>query len=215
MASRTGWARLRPGRRGLWLAAVCLILLLGIWLSHPLWLPLPAEWLAAGDPPTPADAIVVLSGRASERAPLAARLYQQGFAPLVITLGGREDPVGEALGTPRTEAALNAAVLRRNAVPREAILEVPRGNSTWDEAQAFRNLARTRAIRSALLVTSALHARRARWAFRRTLDGDGISIRVVVPSLEPGVLERWWENGQVALGVGIEYLKLAYYVWRH
>jgi uncharacterized SAM-binding protein YcdF (DUF218 family) len=146
---------------------------------------------------------------------MAARLYHQGFAPLVITLGGQGDAVGEALGTPRTEAALNAAVLRQNAVPQEAILEVPRGNSTWDEAQAFRDLARTRAIRSALLVTSALHARRARWAFRRTLDGEGISIRVVVPSPEPGVLQRWWENGQVAPGVVVEYLKLVYYLWRH
>ena len=196
-------------RRRLAAAALCVLVLFGLVVSGPLWLPIPARFLAASDPPARADAIVVLSGRASERAPLAADLYRRGVAPVVITLGEHIDPLSRALREPLTEAELNARVAARNGVPPAAIVIVSRGRSTREEARALRKHLAPAPGRAVVLVTSGFGTRRVRWTFGRAL-GDGFRIIVVSPEAPEVGPHNWWRSERGVVEVVTESMKLLY-----
>lgn len=124
------------------------------------------------NPPAPdakADAIVVLGGGlqpplaprravevtdAGDRALEAARLWHEQRAPRVVTVGGSFDSAA-------TQAALAAELLRLLGVPAGAILEQPGPLTTREEAASLRELLEPMGVRRILLVTSALHMRRA------------------------------------------------------
>lgn len=131
-------------------------------------------------PPAPgvtADAIVVLGGglqppvpprravevsEAGDRVLEAARLWHEERSAVVVASGGRFDRTAR----PRAEAADAAELLQVLGVPAEAILEQPGTRTTHEEAIAVRRLLAARGIDRILLVTSALHMRRACALFR-------------------------------------------------
>lgn len=133
-------------------------------------------------PPAPdvrADAIVVLGGGlqaplpprravevtdAGDRTLEAARLWHEQRAPRVVTVGGSFDGAG-------SQASHAAALLRLLGVPADAILEQPGPLSTRAEAVALRGRLAPLGVRRILLVTSALHMRRAaRWFAAQGFD---------------------------------------------
>ncbi|OGA01775.1 MAG: hypothetical protein A3I00_05405 [Betaproteobacteria bacterium RIFCSPLOWO2_02_FULL_64_12] len=185
------------------------VMLLGIVVSGPAWLPIPARFLAVSDLPARADAIVVLSGRASERAPLAADLHRRGVASVIITLGEHVDPLSRALGKPLTEAELNARVVARNGVPPAAIVVVSSGRSTWEEARALGKHFASAPVQTVVLVTSGFGARRVRWTFARVL-GDRPSIVVVSPETPEIGPHNWWRSERGVVEVVTESMKLLY-----
>lgn len=130
----------------------------------------------------PAPAIVVLGGSmraarppdhpqpdlgaAADRAWHAARLYRAGKAPLLVLSGGtlqRDDP---------PEAPAMRAFLLDLGVPPAAMLLESASGTTAQNAARTAGLLRQRNIRQVLLVTSALHMRRARALFER----EGIAV---------------------------------------
>lgn len=154
-----------------------------------LWsLPVPSFWLcatlerqyaqreAAAYPIT--AAIVVLGGgiettrpgwrdspnlrNAADRVWFAAQLYHAGRAPLVILSGGRLDE-GEAIGS---EAASMARFIEDLGVPADALALEEASRNTWENALFTASLLRERGIDDVLLVTSAMHMRRAAALFR-------------------------------------------------
>src|SRR5688572_5303549 len=143
-------------------------------------------WLAAGGPvyidrwldvtqsPVRAEAIVVLGGGTNgdnlplpqgwERLSAAARLYADGFAPVVIFSGGGTSRVSES------EIYANAAAWL--GIPREAMVFEAKAQSTADHGRAVRGLVlpNGRAIgpdTPLIVVTSAFHSRRALLSFSR------------------------------------------------
>ena len=72
------------------------------------------------DPPTRADAIVVLGGGAQFRSFEAIRLYQSGLAPAILVMNS-ELRATDRLGLTMPEAELVRRILLTNAVPPEAI----------------------------------------------------------------------------------------------
>ena len=105
----------------------------------------------------PADGILVFGARAHRdrcspeleaRVAHAARLYQRGYADVIVCSGGLTGPVSE----PR---AMRAS-LRRRGVPASAILVDERGASTRDSLTA----AATHAADSWLFVSSPYHMHR-------------------------------------------------------
>jgi uncharacterized SAM-binding protein YcdF (DUF218 family) len=118
----------------------------------------------------PSDAIVVLGATISRSGILSAEstrrtdhgieLYQQGLAPRLILLGGTRE------GGP-SEAEIRARVARLHAIPAEAIVTESRARTTREEAARVRDLARSRGIRTVLLVTNSGHMTRARPLFER------------------------------------------------
>ncbi|WP_442945584.1 YdcF family protein [Nocardia sp. SSK8] len=114
---------------------------------------------------TPADAIVVLgaaqySGTPSSvfeaRLYQAGRLYAAGVAPLVITVGGKQE------GDLYTEAASGKAYLEDNGVPGDHILAVETGSDTLRSIEAVAAAMRERGLSSAVLVSDPWHSLRTR-----------------------------------------------------
>jgi uncharacterized SAM-binding protein YcdF (DUF218 family) len=143
----------------------------------------PPQPLAALEP---ADAILLLGGttkpalpprefpelsEAGDRILHAARLYHAAKAPFVLVSGGGRPPAG----TPETEADRVAFVLEALGVPPAAIVRETRSLDTHENCTNAKPLLDARGASDVLLVTSALHMRRA-FATCRTA---GIAVRAV------------------------------------
>lgn len=176
----------RSGRRGLRRAGYAAGAFAVAWLWF--WsMPIASGWIrgpledAAGPRtiealPT-APAMVVLGGAvegalppsrpypdlrsAADRLWHAARLYRAGKAPLLVLSGGTLHP-GEA-----AEAEAMRQFLADMGVPAAAMLLEDRSLTTTENAADTARLLQPRGIRKILLVTSALHMRRARGLFER------------------------------------------------
>jgi len=139
--------------------------------------------LEARHPPTraaatpSADAIVVLGGAvgppqpprvypdlggAADRVWHAARLYEAGRAPLIIASGGTLPWANRAF----REAPAMARLLTSWGVPRDSIVTESNSANTYENARNTAQIVRARGLDRVLLVTSALHMRRALATFR-------------------------------------------------
>lgn len=120
-------------------------------------------WVARGDDRTPSDAILVLGasqfdGRPSSvleaRLEQAKALYDQGVAPVVITVGGGRP------GDRTTEAEAGAAYLRERGV--EDVVAVAEGSDTLQSIQAVMQVRGDREWDSLTVVTDPWHSLRSR-----------------------------------------------------
>jgi uncharacterized SAM-binding protein YcdF (DUF218 family) len=139
-------------------AAVLALVLLVVSTAVAIW------WTARHDSRPSADAIVVLgsaqyNGRPSSifeaRLEHAHSLYEQGVAPVVVTLGGK------AVGDQFSEAEAGRDYLAKAGIPRSALLAVPEGADTLQSIRALAAAFRDRGWHHAVLVTDPWHAMRA------------------------------------------------------
>jgi len=134
--------------------------------------PIPVEKMES------ADAIVILGGGADPISPPrlypevnaagdrilhAARLYKAGKAQWIIASGGRGLGMPDAMG-PEAEAMVS--ILKDLGVPESAILLEGASRNTRENALFTKRIADARGFKKILLVTSALHTRRALAEFR-------------------------------------------------
>ena len=139
----------------------------------------------------PAQAVVVLGGgmravtrahplpdlaEASDRVWHAARLYHAGKAPLLVLTGGSDARVSL---TPEAQAM--RALLHDLGVPDAAMLLEGNSRTTQENARFTAPLLQERGIRHILLVTSALHMRRAIWHF------EAVGLQVTPAATDPAV----------------------------
>ena len=194
------------------LAAYAVLLLcifyspLADYLVRPLWVPADLR---------PAPAIVVLTAYVSPNGVLnesamrrihtAARLYHRGLSPLVIITGG--DPTPSDGPQP---AEFMAGFAGELGVPRSAILLEKESRNTYLSAVNTAALCREREIERVLLVTDAVHMRRAMAAFQ----AQGLSV-------SPAPADPWalgWETPEIRLrkfwAALHEYGGLLYYRWK-
>jgi uncharacterized SAM-binding protein YcdF (DUF218 family) len=129
------------------------------------------HWLDVTDPLAKADAIVAISGDTGARADTAIALWKQGYAPVLIFSGGSSDP----------ESVASAELMKRKAVaagvPANAIVVEGTSATTEENAQRVAELMKAAGRRSAILVTSPYHQRRAALLFQREFDRVGLSFR--------------------------------------
>lgn len=111
------------------------------------------------------DAIVVLGAAQYDGAPspiFAARLrhamalYREGYAPRIITVGGRR------VGDGYTEGAAGRRYLAARGVPSGALIAVGSGSNTLESLRAVAQDAQVHGWHSALLVSDPWHLLRAR-----------------------------------------------------
>ena len=145
------------------------------------------HWHEVTDPLAKADAIVAISGDTGARANTAIELWKQGYAPLLIFSGGSSDP----------ESVASAELMKRTAVaagvPANAILVEGQSATTEENAQRVAELMRSKALRSAILVTSPYHQRRAAMLFEREF-GPSLSL-VNHPAADPvWDPNLWWTS---------------------
>jgi len=173
-------------------AVACVVLTLaGLWIAST---PVLAEHLVATlegiHAPTPlarlprADAILLLGGatkpatpprefpelvEAADRVVYAARLFRAGKAPLVVASGGplAWQPDGPA------EASSLAELLGLLGVPESAIVREAMSGNTRENCVESKRLLDARGARDVLLVTSAIHMRRA----LATCRSAGLAVR--------------------------------------
>lgn len=173
------------------------------------------EQLIHADPPERVDAIVVLAP-SLDRILEAANLYRAGYAPVVVlTREGRN--LAEQLlidrGLTKSGEERRRDILHALGVPLDAIV-ILEGfvGSTADEATFFAEWARTRPVRSVMVVTSPLHTARARLTFRHALEDLGIEVVVRPSTLDDFRADSWWQTrGNLRNGV-VEWQKLLYYL---
>lgn len=183
----------------------------------------------AADEAPAADAIVVLGGgvapalaprvspelrHAGDRLRMGFDLWAAGRAARIITTGGphRAAPDGQ------TQAAAMAELLMRWGVPEADIIVRGDSATTYEDALTVRRVVEREGFDQVLLVTSALHMRRAQAVF----DSQGVHV-LPVPANFEGLHERprhWsdWLPGAEALWISSrvwhEHAGLLYYRMR-
>ena len=137
-------------------ALVLVVLLVLLGTAAAVW------WTARQDARPDSDVIVVLGAAQFDGEPssvLKARLqharslYEDGVAPVVVTVGGGRP------GDRTTEAEAGAAFLRARDVE---VLAVPQGSNTLDSMRAVEDLMDEEDWQTAVLVTDPWHSLRTR-----------------------------------------------------
>jgi uncharacterized SAM-binding protein YcdF (DUF218 family) len=175
-------------------------------------LPSLGSFLVVRDPPERADLIYLFGGNYSVRAPMAARLFRERWAPQIVL--SREPEDVRSPSEPRGNFTdVTVDILRSEGVPADRILQLqPAGgvSSTADEARALRAFLQIHGVRRILVVTSNFHSRRALLALRRSL-GSFIEIRMT-PADDPTFTPRnWWRDAPGKIHCEEEYTRLVYY----
>jgi uncharacterized SAM-binding protein YcdF (DUF218 family) len=132
-------------------------LLLAAGLALDAWV-FPRPILTVDSGPVTADALVVLGGSGLERPERAAELFKQGEAPLVICSG-------------HGEAVEYEACLVKCGVPAEDILLEPAARTTQENAKLTLAILNAHHVKSAIIVTSWYHSRRALRCFEHYAPG--------------------------------------------
>ncbi|MGY1644202.1 YdcF family protein [Geodermatophilus sp. SYSU D00703] len=149
-----------------------------------------AIWYTARQDARPSsDAIVVLGSAQYNGVPSsifearlehALQLYEDGVAPVIVTVGGK------AAGDQFTEAEAGADYLAQSGVPGDALLPVEEGVDTLESMRAVGAAFDERGWRSAVLVTDPWHAMRA----ERMAEDAGIAAESSPTRQGPAVQTR-------------------------
>jgi DUF218 domain-containing protein len=191
--------------------------------------------LCAGGPPRKAEVLFVLAGR-PERKRYGLELWRRGYAPtLVLSVGRFEWRRFGELGlpedgglvdlvqqTPPEERLFFVVVDRADAGTRVRALRVPvRSLGTWSEASGLADFLQRGGYGSVLVVSSAIHLRRAVTTLRALARGrrgagaSGGAVRIdatAVPEHESSVArESWWREPRARRAVLREAVKLLLY----
>jgi uncharacterized SAM-binding protein YcdF (DUF218 family) len=121
-------------------------------------------WTARQDSRPQSDAIVVLGSAQYNGVPSsifearlehAMALYEDGVAPVIVTVGGK------AVGDEFTEAEAGRDYMIASGIPSDALLAVPEGVDTLESMRVVSAAFDENGWNSALLVTDPWHAMRA------------------------------------------------------
>ena len=130
------------------------------------------DFIFLEDNPEKADVIFVPGGNYPDSARKAARLYAQGYAPLVLPSGRYPKPVG-AFRDPegknrKTEWEYLRDILIHEGVPEQAILKEDQATFTWENAIYSRRLLESMQlhVKKAIIACQAYHARRCRMYYQ-------------------------------------------------
>ena len=161
-----------------------------------------ARFLIVDDPPGPSDAVVVMAGDPDyERTAAAVALMRRENVATLILTGGEPWP-GDSAESLRTRAIALG-------VPETRIHIESVSHSTREAVLAVAPILQSIGARTATVVTSPYHQRRATAAARRAWPGVVVRARAAAPSAwRP---ERWWATAGGRRVVVSEYAKLLYY----
>lgn len=171
------------------------------------------QYIFLEDTLEPADAIFIPGCARPEHTEEAARLYQQGYAPLLIPSGGFTKLEGGFQGVKSgaekygnnfsCEADFLATVLMQNGVPASAILKECSATYTLENAEKTLELIRNHnlEIKTAILCCKAHHARRSSLYYKMVMP----DIRLIIhPHPIDGITKDHWykteEGRKVVLG---------------
>lgn len=191
--------------RWLVLIAVAVAIAVVLYAGRTALLQAVGDFLTVNDPLERADAIIVLSGNGPDRIGTSVALLREGFGRVLIVSGG---PYELRRGRSRN----SAHVMRDEAIaagaPPEQILLDDRATSTHENAVGSARVMKEHGLRSAIVVTSPYHARRAGLVFSRVFRAQGLSLRVRSAEISFFQARRWWTRHRDRQLVVREYVKL-------
>lgn len=185
----------------------------GAWVfASPILRAAATAWVV-DEQPDRAAAIVILGGGLNFRPAAAARLYHDGWAPLVLV--PRVEPSApEQMGLAPSEGRLTIGILEKLGVPPQAIESYGRAvTSTRDEAEAAKAWAQGKAVDRLLIPTDPMHTRRVNWIFGKALPS--IDIRVIRVSTQEYDSDSWRQPEKGLATFQSEALKSLYYFARY
>lgn len=152
-----------------------------------------------------ADAIFIPGCARPEHTEEAARLYHEGYAPLIIPSGGYTKVEGGFQGVKvggekygndfSCEADFLEAVLLYHGVPKSAILKESQATYTLENAEKTRNLIEQKglSIKTAILCCKAHHARRAHLYYHMVMP----EVHLIIHPVEvDGINKHTWFKSQ-------------------
>ncbi|MGA2244747.1 MAG: YdcF family protein [Verrucomicrobiota bacterium] len=158
----------------------------------------PEKFLTVDSGPVTADVLIVVGGGQHERALRAAQLYQLHTAPRIIVTGAGDDQ-------------MNRRLLLANGVPPQAIEVEGKSTTTCENAKFTGKLLRAEQVRSAILVTSWYHARRAEKTFAHFVPEVRFYSRPTYYGFDRADWQKYGTNRRMRL----EFLKLPGYWIRY
>jgi uncharacterized SAM-binding protein YcdF (DUF218 family) len=160
----------------------------------------PEKFLTVDTGSVSADVLIVLGGSGSshDRALRAAQLYAQRAAPRIIITGAGDDQI-------------NRHILLEQGVPDRVIEIEGKSTTTHENAEFTGRLLRAERVRTAILVTSWYHARRAEKTFAHCVPGVNFFSR---PSYY-GFARADWVKAGINKRMRLEFLKLPGYCLRY
>ncbi len=157
---------------------------------------------------------------AGERLAAAKELER---AEVVIPLEGHAGRLKEAVELVRAGVAEKILVVGADIAYRDYYcVDVPRGRlvfgaepayRTADEARVARRAADEHGFRSALVVTSWYHLRRARRLFEKEFAGSGVRLGFRASGKDPFTAADWWKSYIGVKLVATEYIGLIWQGW--
>lgn len=157
-------------------------------LRHPILRTMGDFWVV-NDPPSQADAIVILADDnfTGDRAAKAAELYRDHEAPVIVVSGHMLRPyfgVGDLIQRD----------LQGHGVSGSAVTIMPHtAEDTLQEAQILRRLVVQKGWSRLIVVTSNYHTRRARYIWRRTMP-SGVNFWMAAAPDHDYDPDHWWET---------------------
>jgi uncharacterized SAM-binding protein YcdF (DUF218 family) len=154
----------------------------------------PQQVLTVDSGPEKADVMVVLGGGLHERPERAAELFKQGAASKILVSGFGDCDINERL-------------LEKNGVPDAGIILECKSRTTRENAEFSIAMLRARHVKSAIIVTSWYHSRRALHCFEHYAPDIKFYSR---PSYFAYPRGQWRPKG-ISGYVNAEYVKLLGY----
>ena len=181
--------------------------LLFLYVSHGLWLPFFGKFLVVDDDLKKSDVIIVLAAHSKgARVDWAVKLYKKDLAKKIIMSGCQ-------VGWKTSLAEIMKKQALHLGVPEDAIILDYGWNNggTWDQAINALKIVKENDFRSAIVVTSNYHTRRAILAFYKVFKNTGLKI-LISPCLRGSLVSgQWWKSREHIETVFLEYVKLFYY----
>lgn len=179
----------------LWaIISIVLILVFIAGLASRLILPNMWNFLVVNEIPKPSDVIIVLSGDTG-RVEHGVRLYQLGYADKILFTGGASRNMS------RQAISLGVA--------EDHILVERKSHTTFENARNSWEMMQAQGFKSAIVVTSAYHTKRASIIFAQFFPRPDLTICSVPYDLSTS--DNWLKDRNIAMAVIIEYLKLAWH----
>ena len=156
------------------------------------------------DEPQKADVIFVPGSEEGALAKTAAKLYLEGYAPLIVPSGKYAKWTGHSIvGEFETESDYFAHLMMEEGVPESAILKEREATYTYQNAINTKKLLDERGIevKKAILCCQAYHARRSKLYYQVLFPETEI---LVCPTVTKGITRENWfrerETADIVLG---------------
>lgn len=160
------------------------------------------------DQPEKADIIFIPGSEEGALALRAARLWKEGYAPLLLPSGKYGKLVGYFAGEGgfETEWAYFRHLLRKEGVPEQAILKEKQATFTYENALRSREVTDAAGIqvRTAILCCQAYHARRAKLYYQVCFPEARI---LVCPVVTKGISRDNWYRSEQSIDLVLNEVK--------